>query len=143
MLTTLDINRLLKKVPHFGGVYPINRLPIILKKPVSLVINLDPSYKEGSHWVAVYFEVSGYGYYFDSYGKEPTSHVLTLLERFAPKGYSFSKHKFQDDFSTSCGYFCVLFVILANSRRKFLNLFEKCRTERNERKLLQLIKLII
>lgn len=142
MLTTIDIMRMLRKVPHFAGVYPVDRLPLIIKRPMSIVINLDPSYKEGSHWVVCYFEKNGYAFYFDSYGKRPTGNILTWLERFAPRGYNFSENKYQDDFSISCGYFCVLFVLLAKKRNRFFKLFQRCKTERNEKVLAKLIKLI-
>ena len=39
--------------------------------PSSDVINLDPSYKPGSHWVAVYFDRNGEGEYFNSLGRYP------------------------------------------------------------------------
>ena len=43
MLTTLDIRRLLRGHQQFGGVFPINQLPIVTRRPVSLIINLDIS----------------------------------------------------------------------------------------------------
>lgn len=140
MLTTLDIKRILRNVKHFGGVYAIDQLPLVLKKPQSYIINLDPSYKEGSHWVAINFDIFGTANYFDSYGRAPDGNILTFIERFAPRGYTYSKNKYQDDYSSSCGYFCIIFVLLAKSPNKFYNLFEKCKTLKNERKLLQLIK---
>ena len=143
MLTTINIERLLKIVDNFGGVFAINRLPLIQKKQRSLVINLNPSYKEGFHWVAVYFKRDGSAFYFDSFGRLPEGNVLTLIERFAPRGYNYSRMKLQNDFSASCGYFCILFVLLANRQNRFFDLFEKCKTEKNEKKLMRLIKKFI
>lgn len=138
MLTTIDIKRILKHVPHFKGVFPMDRLPLVTSKPSSFIINLDASYKEGSHWVAIKFDTFGTAFYFDSYGRLPEGNILTFLERFAPRGYNYSKSKYQDDYSTSCGYFCILFILLPTN--KFLTMFEKCKTEKNEQKLIQLIK---
>ena len=140
MLTTLDIRRLLRGNTLVGGVFPVDRLPLITRRPVSVIINLDPSYKEGSHWVAVNFDKNGYAFYFDSFGRKPEGHILTFIERFAPRGYDYSKEKLQDNYSTSCGYFAILFVLLSNDRNRFFSLFQKCKTEKNEQKLLKIIK---
>ena len=53
----------------FRGVYAIDEIKSIktVSYPSSFVINLDPSYKPGSHWVAVYFDKNGVGEYFDSF----------------------------------------------------------------------------
>lgn len=138
MLTTIDIQRILRGVDHFGGIFPLNRLPLVFKKPRLFIINLDPSYQQGTHWVAVHFDRLGYAYYFDSFGRPPAGQILTFLERFAPRGYQYSKDKIQDDNSTSCGYFCVLFVKL--SPKKFFKIFKKCKTANNEQKLIKFIK---
>ena len=47
----------------FRGVYAIDEMKSIkfVSYPSSFVINLDPSYKPGSHWVAVYFDKNGVG----------------------------------------------------------------------------------
>ena len=105
---------------------------------MKFIINLDPSYKEGSHWVAVNFNKNGTSHYFDSYGRPPEGNVLSFIERFSPRGFTFSKNKYQDDYSSSCGYFCILFVLLKHE--KFVKIFEKCKTVKNEQKLLKLIK---
>lgn len=138
MLTTLDLNRILRNAKNFGGVWPSNTLPLVTKKPMKYIINLDPSYKDGTHWVAVKFNRDGTAHYFDSFGRQPEGNILTFIERFAPKGYTYSKNKYQDDYSSSCGYFCILFILL--SPNKFHQIFEKCKTLKNEHKLLQIIK---
>ena len=42
----------------FKGGYAINEMKLIktVSYRSSFVINLDPNYKPGSHWVAVYFD---------------------------------------------------------------------------------------
>lgn len=133
MLTSIDIHNSLKKYRWFGGVYSIDRLPHLITKPKAFVINLDESYKEGSHWVAVNFNNYGRALYFDSFGREPEGLILTFIERNAPNGYSHSSMKYQGNDSTACGYFCVLFVILANRLRKFFSLFRICKHSMNEK----------
>uniref|UniRef100_A0A158P5G0 Ubiquitin-like protease family profile domain-containing protein n=1 Tax=Tetranychus urticae TaxID=32264 RepID=A0A158P5G0_TETUR len=71
-LTTLDIQNQLVKYKNFKGVYAIDKLPLTLfPKPFGIVINLDPSWKSGSHWTAVFIPIYGSGIYFDSYGQQP------------------------------------------------------------------------
>ena len=59
----------------FRGVYAIDEMKLIktVSYPSSFVINLDLSYKPGSHWVAVYFDKNGIGEYFDSFCSLPSS----------------------------------------------------------------------
>ena len=47
--------------------------------PSSFVINLDPSYRPGSHWVAVYFDKNGVAEYFDSLAGYPPHEVVHFL----------------------------------------------------------------
>ena len=39
--------------------------------PFAYIFNLDPSYKPGVHWVAVYIDKEGRPEYFDSFGRPP------------------------------------------------------------------------
>ena len=61
----------------FKGVYAIDEMKLIktVSYPSSFVINLDPSCKPGSHWVAVYFDRNGVGEYFDSFARYPPYEV--------------------------------------------------------------------
>ena len=85
--------------------------------PSSFVINLDPSYKPGSHWVAVYFDRNGVGEYFDSFSHYNHMHVQKI-------------------YTTTCGQF-VVFYIYQRSRglmlevilRKYFSTHNKLRTD--------------
>ena len=57
MTTNKNLSFLGKKVPYFMGVYPSDLIPfdILVKyKRFSLIINLDPHTKPGSHYVALF-----------------------------------------------------------------------------------------
>ena len=99
---------------RFIGVYPSNLLPYeLLPRPSSLIINLDPHYREGSHWVCVFIPKHGLAYYFDSFGAPPsTNNIITFLERNSKHGYTYNKFIFQDIRSSVCGYWCILFLLL-------------------------------
>ena len=56
--------------PHFGGVYPRDRLPSGSTRR-SFVVNTDTSDRPGEHWVCIHFGEDGVAEYFDSYGLPP------------------------------------------------------------------------
>ena len=72
----------------FTGVYAINEIKSIktVSYPSSFLINLDPSYQPGSHWVAVYFDKNGVGEYFDSFASYPPHEIVHFLRSHA-KGW--------------------------------------------------------
>lgn len=141
MLTTEDIYKLMKNKKNFGGVFPSDRLPVSFTKPRSFIINLDPGYKEGSHWVAVKFDYNGKASFFNSFGGPPEGNILSFIEKHAPNGYTYNPNKYQGNLSTSCGYFSILFICLAS--QKFIKIFAKCKYQSNERQLIKLIKKIL
>lgn len=52
------------------------------KKKLGVVFNLDPHYKSGSHWTAMYTNFKNGGiYYFDSYGVLPPHEIQRLMLR--------------------------------------------------------------
>ena len=69
----------------FRGVYAIDEMNLIktVSYPSSFVINLDPSYKPGSHWVAVYFDKNGVGEFFYSFAGYPPPEIVHFLRSLA------------------------------------------------------------
>ena len=62
----LDFNDMVKEGKTRGG----------------LVINLDEHWKNGSHWVALFFDLVKYQiYYFDSYGKKPYKRTKKFINK--------------------------------------------------------------
>lgn len=57
------------------------------KRQIGVVFNLDPHYKPGSHWVALYIDLNKGGiYYFDSYAEFPPNEVVNLMNRLEEMG---------------------------------------------------------
>lgn len=92
------------------GVFPSDFLPNINSYPAALVINLDPSYKPGSHWVALYFSKSGTCDYFDSYGLPPPKDLVQYLHSNA-KRFTYNNKQVQRFFTSTCGQMCIYFLI--------------------------------
>ena len=130
-LTTRDIQKFMKKNLYFGGVGPIDRLPTtLIAKPRSFIINLDESWKPGSHWVAIYFPINGPAYYFDSFGRYPPTQIINFMERNSKFGWIFNYHKLQGDLSTLCGYYCIVFIKFAPNYNAFYEKFSECNNDR-------------
>ena len=78
MLYTNQIFKLLAKrcKGTFLGLFARNKLPKVLPRGrnVSLIINTDPDFRRGQHWVAMHFKKNGTAEYFDSFGLPASVH---------------------------------------------------------------------
>jgi len=96
---------------HFGGVFARDELSKILKssieKPLYFIVNFDPSYKSGTHWICIKLDPTKQNYYFDSYGNPPF-HPEML--RFLSSNYEYNKFQLQYPLTTSCGQWCIYFM---------------------------------
>ena len=70
---------------NFKGVYVLDEIKHIkqISFPSAHVFNLDPSYKPGVHWVAVYFDREGLPEYFNSFGRPPPREIKDFLCTYA------------------------------------------------------------
>ena len=101
----LNSHRLIK--PYFGGVFSADQ---IIKQYNQLrnkfvVVNLDPSWKTGSHWVGIYFD-EGKNEYFDSYGWEPPYIEFDDMLR----NYKMNACQLQHPLTTVCGQYCCFYI---------------------------------
>ena len=59
-MDTIEIRRKLREDYFCKGVFkdvlPIDKLPLKIKYPSSYVVNTDPSYMPGQHWLALHFD---------------------------------------------------------------------------------------
>lgn len=87
------------------------------KKRLSLIINMDPSWKGGSHWVALFISIPDRSIeYFNSTGEAPPKRVQEFIRDVQTKipGVQFTvrvnrvQHQFAD---TECGMYSVIYVI--------------------------------
>lgn len=111
------------KMRHaFLGVFAINHIPFRrLRPPFFMVINTDPSHKEGEHWVAVFQGNENQKIeYFDSYGLPPPQIILTALQGNLA-GILFSKKRFQSFCSSVCGEYSICFLMCRLYGMRFHN----------------------
>jgi hypothetical protein len=88
------------------------------KKKVGIIFNLDPHYKSGSHWVAVFInDVKKTIYYFDSYGDRPHPQIKKFIDSVINQStqlgttYKYLENKKRHQFGNSeCGMYSMYFI---------------------------------
>ena len=80
-MDSLSIDKILRKVskPHYRGCYASDRIPLPTGFPSIMVVNLDPHYMDGSHWVVVHAESPTRANFFCPFGREPTGNLMDFL----------------------------------------------------------------
>jgi hypothetical protein len=89
------------------------------KKKIAVIFNLDPHYKSGSHWVALFVNCNlNEIYYFDSYGDRCPTNIRKLARTIQNqsallgKKYKFFSNKKRHQYGNSeCGIYCLYFVM--------------------------------
>jgi len=109
-MNTLEICSIVEKIPqivNFEGALPIDRIIASLRAPRNMIVNLDESHEEGSHWTAVHVDNKKKASYFDSFAGNIPREIgekLNICEK--------SSQPVQSLFSNSCGFYCILFLYL-------------------------------
>lgn len=85
------------------------------KKYLGAIFNLDPSYKGGSHWVAIFINIPKKEVnYFDSYGMSPPKQIahfmksLTLQEKSLKLQNSGRRFQYK---GSECGMYSMIFIL--------------------------------
>ena len=96
---------------NFKGVYALDETEHIKQKsfPSAYVFNLDPTYKPGMYWVAVYIDRKGLLEYFDSFAHPPLREVEDFSCTYS-ESWNCSHVPVQELYSTTCGQFVVFYV---------------------------------
>lgn len=133
-MTNFEIQRMLKHVKGFVGVYCKDELPAHPKKGESMVVNLqDANDGGGTHWVALVNEADYE--YFDPFGIYPPDVVVEYMKK--TDGAVYNTWKIQDVSSIMCGYYCCYYILERASGRSANDVlldFDQDSTE-NETKL--------
>ena len=95
----------------YQGIFSSNELYKINKNiECFYVVNTDPNYLPGSHWIVIYSHDKTCEI-FDSLGENPINygvHFSNLLLKY--NKYSYSIKKIQNKFSNTCGMFCIYYI---------------------------------
>jgi hypothetical protein len=84
-------------------------------KSIGIIYNLDPHFKDGSHWVANYIDIPNHKcYYFDSYGYEPPKQIATFMKWLTTQDSQmklmYNARRFQH-LGSECGMYSLYFII--------------------------------
>lgn len=123
-MNNFQLERFLKK--YHVKVTCADELPIIFKKNKCRfwVVNTDRCGGRGIHWVTFYFPETGPAEFFDSFGKPPEyyhnrfKYILTIN---APR-YKYVCSTLQSDSSSSCGHYCIYYVLQRIKKRSMNNI---------------------
>lgn len=130
----LSGHRLTKR--SFNGVFSLDMIPkYVQKKPASYVINTDPSYQPGTHWIAIYFPVRGPAEFFDSFGRAPFNKRFIKFMKDNSYRYIYNRREMQNSLSLLCGNYCCLYILdrcRGRSMNYFVNRFAKKMSQHND-----------
>jgi len=105
-------------IPYFKGVFMKDQLPNKIRKNESMIINLDDSIGQGTHWVC-FLKKDRVINYFDSFGVKPPNELLdyfasqnqkpkaSYLENFDVYYNVDQNQKFNE---VICGHLCLDFL---------------------------------
>ena len=128
--TTIDLEEAVHKLilrhrlpVTFYGAFPANKLPSILlndssipplclstlneSKAACCILNTDPSFRKGLHWVAVYREPNCPLEFFDSFAFSPATYGFHF-----PASSISNQITLQASPSAYCGEYCIFFIYL-------------------------------
>jgi hypothetical protein len=82
---------------------------------IGVIYNLDPHFKGGSHWVAVYIDIKNHKtYYFDSYAMEPPKQIATFMKWLTTQDSDmklfYNGNRFQKG-GSECGMYSMYFIL--------------------------------
>jgi hypothetical protein len=131
-MNSLQIREILKNDKYskyyFKKVIAIDQLPQCCNKikTSAYVINTDEHYKQGQHWVAIFYTKKRTCEFFDSFGMGPEFYGLDKFISKTSNSCITNNIALQSFISEYCGYYCILFILLRSrniSFNKFLNYF--------------------
>jgi hypothetical protein len=116
------------------------------RRGIGMVFNLDPHYKGGSHWVALYINLEDIAYpfigYCDSYGMETPKLIARFMKAFTLQipgcRLGFNARRFQYS-NTECGMYSLYFLICMIQGISFTNF---CKEATKDATMLALRKII-
>ena len=141
-LTNLDIIEICKvlKINNFKGVYMRDELKGKANPNESLILNMDESSGNGTHWTCL-FVTKNCSYYFDSFGLPPPKEVISycpntelykyradaLCSEAKPNTRYYNTFKIQKPEEVICGHYCIYVLYkLSNSNKRVSQFYNIC-----------------
>lgn len=99
---------------YAGGVLASNDLPSEPLRNRIFIINTEPTYEPGQHWLIVYLPPDNHPLeYFDSLGQTPSHFVRQFLNNqdHDSMGYVCHPVPLQSKNASTCGHFCLYYMM--------------------------------
>ena len=136
MLDAIELSRLINydevSKPYFEGVFAYDQFLSDTsrkkdKRNLIFVVNTDPSWKNGTHWLLVF--VKGNKVFFvDSLGFPPSHYGLEKkLQSFGRQIIHIDNINLQCQFSTACGAYCIYFSYHLSRGKSFEHILKMFR----------------
>lgn len=113
-LSNAEINEYMRGYQYFKGCFMHDQ--VAKQKPLtpwqSMIINLDSSLNQGTHWVcAIYRNVANNPQviYYDSFGLPPSDVIAAYLKK-SKVSLLYNNGQIQNIASVACGYYCIDFL---------------------------------
>lgn len=97
-------------VPHFIGVYPLDKIPSHMCTPSRLIVNTDTHNLKGQHWLAVSYAQGGIVYAFDPLGFFYPKLLIERLQRLPHSRIVYNYKAYQMPWENTCGQHCLNFL---------------------------------
>ena len=97
--------------PFFDGIYARDQLESIIIKPRLVIVNTDPSYSKGEHWLLFFFRGQVVNF-FDSLGRDVSEYhadIWHFVYRYSSQIVS-AKIRIQPPKSDLCGQLCLYYA---------------------------------
>jgi hypothetical protein len=103
------------------------------KTKIGIVFNLDEHNKSGSHWIAMYLDLSRRDLgYWDSYAYQPPQEVKDFIERVQNQARKYWKCQFREYINTTrhqyknseCGMYCINFIVQLLEGQSYNDVFQ-------------------
>ena len=140
-MNTLQINQIIENdyyaKKYYLGTVALDQLPQNIRYPSCLIVNNQKSHQPDQHWIAIYFGKNQKAEFFDSFGQNAKYYSLENYIKSRSKGFVNSNIKLQSNYSTFCGYYCVLFILLKTRGWSLQRIFRQFKSPRLTNKLIK------
>ena len=143
MVDNYYINGLLKRMPHFGGVYSSDNIPPLMQLAEHslkyIIVNTARETEPGEHFIALLFDWSKKRprcLWFDSFGMTPANNDILAYLRKSNVIITWTKKAIQHPLSSYCGFFCIGAIAahqLHGGLKSFFKLFFPSEKEHNDK----------
>lgn len=99
--------------PMFYGIYARDEL-VTLRHPYpkAYIVNTDPAHRPGIHWVGLFFDETGRGEFYDTFGRFPFHKEFEDFLNRNATDWEWNHQIVQHPLSSACGPHCIFYLLL-------------------------------